>query len=185
MLKLAILVPPIAFLMNLFISEYSMKRKQINIDGKPPINKFAFFSAKYLVILVWAAMCLQAFGIGYSTHINSDPIRGISILLWFLGFTGLFIGKSILGKNFRLGTPMESTGFNINGLYRISRNPMYVSLSLTLIASYLYTLNPIVLHLGAFIIIVHHYIILAEERWLRRSIGKVYESYFQKVRRYI
>jgi len=183
--RYAIIFPPIVFLSNLLISEYILKKRRIYISGKSPINKITFYTAKYLVIIVWAAMCLQAFTINYSIPKNNDIIYWASIFLWFLGFTGLFFGKSTLGKSFRYGTPLELTIFRTTGLYRISRNPMYVSLALTLIASSLYTQYLAVLLLSVFIIITHHFIICEEERWLQSSFGKSYESYCKKVRRYI
>jgi len=46
---------------------------------------------------------------------------------------------------------------------------MYVGVYATLLASVIYTMNPFVLALAVFIIVVHHRIVLAEEQFLRQA----------------
>jgi protein-S-isoprenylcysteine O-methyltransferase Ste14 len=72
-----------------------------------------------------------------------------------------------------------------SGLFRLSRNPMYVGVYGTIAASSLYTLNPIVILVGAFVIAIHHRIVLAEERHLHNVFGRPYALYCSRVRRYV
>jgi len=67
----------------------------------------------------------------------------------------------------------------------LSRNPMYVGVYLTIIASALYTTNPLVILLGVFVIAVHHRIVLAEEKHLRNMFGREYSEYCSCVRQYL
>jgi protein-S-isoprenylcysteine O-methyltransferase Ste14 len=67
----------------------------------------------------------------------------------------------------------------------ISRNPMYLGMYATLLAAVLRTLNPILLLLGAFIVAVHHRVVLAEEEHLRNAFGEDYADYCRRVRRYL
>jgi protein-S-isoprenylcysteine O-methyltransferase Ste14 len=62
---------------------------------------------------------------------------------------------------------------------------MYVGVYLTIAASSLYTLNPLVILLGVFVIAVHHRIVRAEEKHLRNVFGRTYMEYCKSVRRYI
>ena len=62
---------------------------------------------------------------------------------------------------------------------------MYLGVYATLVASTLYTLNPVVLLATIFVIAVHHKIVLAEEEYMKRAFGKEYLDYCQHVRRYI
>jgi protein-S-isoprenylcysteine O-methyltransferase Ste14 len=183
--RLFTLIPPLAFLISLYVSECIFKKNNINIDGVPPIDKKLLYTAKYLVVVVWGGMCIHAFGLRLSGFPNYFQLRALSLFLWLVGFAGLFIGKATLGQNFRIGTSEQTTELVTSGLYKFRRNPMYISLNLTLIAAVLYTCSLGILFLSAFIIIVHHYIILAEERWLQRSFSLAYKDYFQKVRRYL
>ena len=99
------------------------------------------------------------------------------------GFVVLFIGRFGLGDSFRIGSPKERTQLTVDGLFGFSRNPMYLGVYATLLASVLYTLNPLLLVLGIFVVIVHHKIVLAEEQHLRTAFGDQYAEYCSHVRR--
>jgi protein-S-isoprenylcysteine O-methyltransferase Ste14 len=154
------------------------------MDGKPPIDKALFLSSKYSIIILWGTMIMSNFGIKLSFFKVPDSVRSVSLALWVLGFLLLFTGRLGLGESFRIGSPKEKTGLKKGGLYRISRNPMYLGVFATLIASALYTLNPILFLVTIYIIAVHHLIVLAEEKYLIQMFGQEYQSYCGKVRRY-
>jgi protein-S-isoprenylcysteine O-methyltransferase Ste14 len=73
-----------------------------------------------------------------------------------------------------------------SGPYRYTRNPMYVSLALLTIACglLLATWWPILL-LVPTLAIVRQFVILPEERYLRRRFGAEYEGYARRVRRWL
>jgi len=62
---------------------------------------------------------------------------------------------------------------------------MYTGIDATMIAAVLYSGNPLVLAAAAFVIAVHHRIILVEERWLPAAFGIDYERYRERVGRYV
>jgi protein-S-isoprenylcysteine O-methyltransferase Ste14 len=97
----------------------------------------------------------------------------------------MYAGRFMMGDSFRLGTPKENTSLRTDGLFRISRNPMYVGMYATMTASALYTLNPIVILLGVFVIAIHHTIVIAEEKHMQKVFGQEYLDYFHRVRQYI
>jgi protein-S-isoprenylcysteine O-methyltransferase Ste14 len=74
----------------------------------------------------------------------------------------------------------------LNGPYRYTRNPMYVSLALLTIACglFLRTWWPIIL-LVPTLAIVQQFVILPEERYLRRRFGIEYDAYTRRVRRWL
>ena len=74
----------------------------------------------------------------------------------------------------------------LSGPYQYTRNPMYVSLALLAIACglLLATWWPIVLLVPA-LAIVQQFVILPEERYLRRRFGAGYEAYTRRVRRWL
>ncbi|HEV3214141.1 MAG TPA: isoprenylcysteine carboxylmethyltransferase family protein [Vicinamibacterales bacterium] len=74
----------------------------------------------------------------------------------------------------------------LSGPYRYTRNPMYVSLALLTIACglLLETWWPIVLLVPA-LALVQRFVILREERYLRRRFGAEYEAYARRVRRWL
>jgi protein-S-isoprenylcysteine O-methyltransferase Ste14 len=62
---------------------------------------------------------------------------------------------------------------------------MYVGVYATLCAAVLRTLNPMLFLVAAFVIAVHHRIVLAEEAQLRDVFTPEYRTYCSRVRRYL
>ncbi len=182
---LAVTLLPLGFLVVLFWGGARFQRKNIAQDGEAPIRSTQFYLSKYAIVGLWVAMILQSWGIGVSLFEVPLYIRGIALVLWCAGFALLYVGRFEMGSSFRLGTPKEQTSLKVDGLFSRSRNPMYVGMYATVIASALYTVNPVVVLLGAFVIVVHHSIVLAEERFMRNAFGREYEAYFARVPRYV
>ena len=176
---------PFLFLILLFGGEKLFHNKGIDVGGKPPINKTLFLLSKYLIVVLWACMVVQAWGIDISMIRLPRSIKFISLTLWLLGFILLFNGRFGLGNSFRIGQPKENTQLKMDGLFKFSRNPMYLGVYSTIFASVLYTANWVILLIGIFVIIIHHKIILAEEKYLKKTFGIKYVDYCTKVRRYI
>jgi protein-S-isoprenylcysteine O-methyltransferase Ste14 len=176
---------PVAFLAVLFTGGELFRRRQIDMDGDAPIGRTLFYGSKYLILVVWAAMVLESWGIKLSFFNAPASLRRAAVCVWAIGFIVLLVGRFALGDSFRIGNPKESTRLKANGLLRISRNPMYLGVYSTLLASVLRTLNPVLLLFAVFIVAVHHRIVLAEETHLRNAFGKEYEEYCRRVRRYL
>lgn len=105
-----------------------------------------------------------------------------------LFFTGLFVyilGNSILVvSTINFAKPKQS-GINTNGIYRISRNPMYMGYFIYFLGCVLLTHSTVLLLSLLVFQISTHWIILSEERWCIRNFGSEYINYMIKVRRYI
>jgi protein-S-isoprenylcysteine O-methyltransferase Ste14 len=176
---------PVLFLIILFGGGELFRRRKIEQDGEPPIQKILFYASKYSIVILWSATILQSWGIGLSLVEVPASITGISLVLWIFGFMLLFLGRLGLGNSFRLGTPKEDTSLRVDGLYKFSRNPMYLGMYATVLASVLYTLNPLILALGVFVVAIHHKIVLAEEEHMQKAFGQEYTDYCYRVRRYL
>jgi protein-S-isoprenylcysteine O-methyltransferase Ste14 len=72
------------------------------------------------------------------------------------------------------------------GLYRYSRNPMYVGAVLTLVGEAVFWQSLVLAGYAVVVFIAFNlFIILHEEPRLKRDFGAEYEEYFQKVRRWL
>lgn len=182
---LAVTVLPALFLAVLFGGGAALRRKHIDMDGEPPIDRRAFYASKYAIVGMWGATIACSWGAPLSIVDVPRASRWTGLLLWAAGFLVLFVGRFALGGSFRIGSPREATRLRVNGLFRLSRNPMYLGVYTTLVASVLYTLNPVVLAVGIFAAAVHHRIVLAEERYLANAFGSEYADYCRRVRRYL
>ena len=176
---------PLLFMAVLAGARASLRRRNIDIEGRPPIDRNLFLLSKLAMLIPWTAMVLQGFGVNLSLARVPPPLKWISLGLWISGWGLLFAGRIGLGSSFRVGCPEEETKLRIEGVFRFSRNPMYLGLDATLLATALYTLNPIVLLIGGAIAAVHHRIIMAEEECLRGMFGREYEEYCGRVGRYL
>ena len=155
------------------------------MDGRPPIDKNLFLLSKFAMLIPWTAMVLQGFGVGLALARMPPLLRWMSLGLWVSGWGLMLAGRIGLGRSFRVGCPKEETNLRTDGIFRYTRNPIYVGLDATLLAAALYTLNPLVLIIGIGIAGVHHRIILAEEECLRKMRGQEYEEYCRRVGRYL
>lgn len=90
----------------------------------------------------------------------------------------------------RAGTNMEvhkpTTAIVVDGPYRYTRNPMYISLTLLYagIATFARMLWPLLL-LPAVLITIQRGVVDREERYLARKFGDEYLSYKGRVRRWV
>ncbi|MFH0875524.1 MAG: isoprenylcysteine carboxylmethyltransferase family protein [archaeon] len=157
----------------------------MEIFGKAPINNFMFITGKLSFLSVCTASILQIFG--YNMRITNLPYSLFYGSLFFIAVgTAIFLISSInLGKSLCVGIPEEKTSFKKNGLYKFSRNPLYLGFYLIVLSSVVFTLNPIVFFLGIYSIFIHHLITLAEENFLKKRFGNEYINYCKKVRRYL
>jgi protein-S-isoprenylcysteine O-methyltransferase Ste14 len=80
--------------------------------------------------------------------------------------------------------PAEN-GINLKGLYRISRNPMYVSYFIYFLGCVMLTQSLLLFVILMVFQISAHWIILSEERWCIKKFGEEYKNYMNKVKRYI
>jgi len=176
---------PVGFLIILFWGGALFLKKKISQDGEAPINRTLFYASKWSITILWGAMALASWGIGFTPFQLPRFLQLIALAFWCAGFTLLYLGRFKLGDSFRLGTPKEDTSLKTDGLFRLSRNPMYVGVYVTIMASSLYTGNPAVILLGAFVVAVHHAIVLEEEKHMHRVFSREYSAYCSRVRRYI
>ena len=154
------------------------------ILGQPTINPIVFFSGKVSGYITWIFFFIQFF---YKlNHIKTYFI--VEIISYIFFSIGLFItilSLFNLGSSTTLGIPQKETTLKSNGLYKISRNPMYLGFNLISLSAVIHTLNYFVLALFVYSMIVYHIIILKEEIFLKKRFGEKYLTYYKTVRRYI
>jgi protein-S-isoprenylcysteine O-methyltransferase Ste14 len=152
LVSLLVTLLPVLFLAGLIQKALAMRRRNVDMDGTPPIPKPLFVSSKWAIVVAWGAMVIQSWGVNLSFIDAPDLVTGMAIGLWVLAFALLFVGRAGLGDSFRIGSPRESTGLKQAGLYGFSRNPMYVGVYTTLCAAVLRTLNPVLLLVVVYVI---------------------------------
>jgi protein-S-isoprenylcysteine O-methyltransferase Ste14 len=105
--------------------------------------------------------------------------------LTILGLLFVVAGLFWLGSSTRVGLPKEKTELKTGGIYRLTRNPIYVGLHLMVIGAMLYLYHPLIFVFGLYSITVYHYIIISEERFLIERFGQRYRFYLNRTARYL
>ncbi len=103
-------------------------------------------------------------------------------------YSGLFVyslGLLLCAASMIAFSAPSRHGFHQNGLYRISRNPMYVSYFICFMGCALLTRSAILCGIVLLFQISGHWLILAEEQWCLSEFGEAYRQYMCQVKRYI
>ena len=115
-------------------------------------------------------------------------IRGVGVLVFVLGLMIMIACIVRFGVEGR-GTlsPVDPTQrLVVGGLYKFSRNPMYVGVMMILIGeSIIFQSKNLWIYSGVVLVIFHVFILVHEEPRLRKDFGEAYTQYCKKVRRWI
>lgn len=105
---------------------------------------------------------------------------------WFyIGLATYGLGALLcLMSVLNFANPAEN-GINLKGLYRFSRNPMYVAYFIYFLGCVLLTQSLLLFTILLVFQISAHWIILSEERWCIKEFEEEYKNYMNNVRRSI
>jgi protein-S-isoprenylcysteine O-methyltransferase Ste14 len=148
--------------------------------GQPPISRPAFILAKICLtvpfaLLFWTAAAKPPY---------LAPLTAVLVLCLLAAGTVIFaLGLFKLGTNLRMGLPQEETILITSGIYRFSRNPIYLGAFVIMAASLVYAFSWVSLVATAVAVILHHRITLVEEKYLAGRFRE-FASYRNRVRRY-
>jgi protein-S-isoprenylcysteine O-methyltransferase Ste14 len=109
---------------------------------------------------------------------------GLGLLAASLAWT--LVAQAQMGRAWRIGIdPAERTSLVTSGVFRLSRNPIFLGMRLTLLGLFLAvpnTLTLLVLALGEALI---HIQVRLEEEHLARTHGQAYRDYCRQTRRWL
>ena len=104
---------------------------------------------------------------------------------FFTGLAVYLLGVAVLAVSTVQFARPGQDGLNTGGIYRVSRNPMYVGYFIYFLGCVIFTRSlPLLLSLLVFQISAH-WIIRSEERWCKKKFGAAYLDYMKRVRRYL
>lgn len=119
------------------------------------------------------------------TSLQDDRIAMIGIVLMPIGALIMIISQLQLGASYRLNIPQGETRLVTNGIYALSRNPLYMGLYLMFLAVWLMIPNWIYIFCLVFFVINYHFkITVLEEPYLQATFAEDYSAYCRKVNRY-
>ena len=97
----------------------------------------------------------------------------------------LFALATVTMKNsWRVGIPEEKTAMITEGIYKWSRNPAFVGFDLLYASICLIFFNIPLLCVSAWAVVMLHFQILQEEKYMYKMFGEEYEQYKKHTLRY-
>jgi len=120
-------------------------------------------------------------------QIINKPFIYAGIIFIIIGIMFNILADKIFKKQKTTVKPdQKPTSLIVHGPFRISRNPMYLGMTLFLIGAGIY-LGSITSFIGVilFIAAMEFYFIPDEERMMKEAFGEDFENYKRKVRRWI
>ncbi len=189
-ISLAILIslPILAtFVLGAFLAENGKSAM-----GRPTIQPVLFYSGKFLLFTVWAVFAFISLFPEYRHTIPfliQDYTPEVQKLLAavFLIPANLIIVPAYLSMGLvtNIGLPTGKHELRTTGIYKFSRNPMYASFIFLNTATFLFLPSILLLVIMIYGMVVHHFIILGEEKFLESEFGDEYRKYKAKAPRYI
>lgn len=105
--------------------------------------------------------------------------------LFYIGVVVYILGLLLLAISIVHFARLSKDGLNTEGIYKLSRNPMYVAYFVYFIGCVLLTQSFLLFVLVIIFQLSAHWIILSEERWCIEQFGDRYKQYMDEVNRYI
>lgn len=142
--------------------------------------------------LIYLGFLLAGWGLG---ELVADPSLGLTpmvrrSLAFILVIGGLVIDGLGAGQFRRSGTAVEpwkpTTALVTGGLYRLSRNPIYLGFAVTFAGFAIAMDSPIALAmLIPCLVVIDRLVIAREERYLEARFGESWRAYAARVRRWL
>jgi len=142
-----------------------------------------------LVVLVLFVYSFSPFAYTYTLPIQwleNRWLKSIGVLLLLLSLAWTIIAQSQMGAAWRIGIDTEHrTPLVQEGLYGISRNPIYVGMIVTLLGLLLTLPNALTLLASVLGIVLIGIQVRLEEEHLAQGQPEAYREYRQRVRRWL
>ena len=136
------------------------------------------------LMLMWLLdRYIPLYGVEFMTqNIVACALMVIGVIVGLLGVSSFIKFHTTVDPR----SPSEASSLVVVGIYKYSRNPMYLGILfvITGVIVYFGTLSTLII-IPAFIVFMNKYQIVPEEIALQEKFGSSYIQYTQKVRRWI
>ncbi len=151
-----------------------------------------FLELKVPPVMVFVVFALAMGGASAAIPVGQFFIPGAKWLIMGLMVVGMMVtllGVEALGKartTLDPRFPDKAEQLVVSGIYRISRNPIYLGLFLMLVSLAIYLSNVVaLLLLPLFIVYMNRFQIMPEEKVMSEKFGEAFAEYKVLVRRWV
>ena len=169
------------------------------LSRKDGVSVLAFFGRKRTapeVILAVTAIVLDGYLIarpfvpGLDRFVMTAPnlYAHYGVAVMALGIAIAVLSQVDMGKAWRIGVPEareQSQSLVTGGLYRFSRNPIYVGILLFIVGSVITAPGPLTILSLILTWVFVNRVIDAEESFLRGAFGAEFDAYYTRTRRWV
>lgn len=139
-----------------------------------------------LVFTLYAFLPTLYQSLGPITLINHKAFQLVGMGIMVIALVWIVVAQSQMGASWRIGIDHdEKTEFIQKGLFRYSRNPIFVGIIFTSFSFFLVLPNPFTLTILMLDIALIQIQVAIEEQFLSEAHGEEYTKYCQHVRRWI
>lgn len=147
---------------------------------------------KLLFGLAFVALAVHAFAPQWETYLlpafflEKSAVQWVGMALLHISLLLVLIAQAQMANSWRVGfDEKQKTALVQNGLFRFSRNPVFVGMLLTMLGLFLVLPNAITLLALALTWVALQIQVRMEEEYLAKVQGEAYLDYLKKVRRWI
>ncbi len=178
-------------IMATFVLGAFLARNGRSAMGKPTIQPVLFYSGKFLLFGVWALFAFLAIfpqyrqGVPFQIQGEIPDVQKLLAAVFLIPANLIIVPAYLsMGIITNIGLPTGKHELRTSGIYGFSRNPMYSSFIFMNTATFLFLPSILLLVIMLYGMIVHHFIILGEERYLLNEFGEEFKAYKSRVPRY-
>jgi protein-S-isoprenylcysteine O-methyltransferase Ste14 len=163
-----------------------LARRGIHFLADPPLNLTVFLLAKILALVSCLFIPLGVLWPELKWYSINGYLSWLAPALFVAGSLLAITAMKKLGDDLIFGLPERGINhLQTEGIYKISRNPLYLGFFMIIVSSWLSVPNPFNIVAGGIAIVIHHVIIVKEEKYLLAKNGSEYLAYMRKTGRYL
>jgi protein-S-isoprenylcysteine O-methyltransferase Ste14 len=117
--------------------------------------------------------------------VGATGVRAGGLAVTVLGLALYVVAILALGESWRVGDPRRRVGLVTNGVYSLSRNPIYLSFMLLYFGVFLIDGALVLLIFAILLTLNVHFLIIEEEAWLAARYGAAFRAYRAATGRYL
>ncbi len=156
----------------------------MDLIGKSPVSWPEFIVGKAAFFCCAVFFLLKAANV-LTMHYDSPITSTTGTVVYGFGLAIAFTSLTHLGKSAAVGLPERETELKTHGLYRFTRNPVYLGAFLMGIGSCLFAIHVVNFFLLILTTVVHLRIVKREEAFLEKRFGQKWLDYKDRVPRFI
>jgi len=139
-----------------------------------------------VIVMLYAKAPHDHSVLGTFESLDHQVLRAVGVVALLVALIWTFVAQAQMGASWRIGVDSKNATVLVDtGVFKFSRNPIFVGIMLALAGLFMATPNSWTLLLFILGVILIHIQVRLEEEHLAKLHGAAYGAYRQKVRRWL